>query len=707
MKWNREGGRLRRRIASAAAVAALIAGAAVAAGPASALPSPSETLGPANFTGSSWLNLTDAPANIVKVGSTLYAMTSEGGSQRWDRWQGTTVDNMGSNQLATRSGFPTNLNYAWWLTNVWIQPGTGTWYGIVHSEFNLPNGNYARQVGLATSSNLGLTWNWAGWILTQDASFVAPAGAPAGSYTFGVGDQRLVVDTAGGYFYLFYATGYRDPVNHSSQQSKYMHYNAARCPIANIATTTCWTKWYGSSFSEAGIGGHDGTVMPFTGIIHYGDPAGQFSYEDTPAFTYSTALNKFIAMGHDWISTTTDLTNQAWSSPVTLTGGTATDNCWYLWPVDPATGSTYSVGSSFRLYGNATGLSGCAVRARYATVDTSGNPAATTSWSASNGYTHNQWRSEYATSRGGTTFLPMEYVTAAGGNQYQWKGSETYCTVFSGTQQHPGYACDSSRTWQAPISATVTLGSDGSIQVPGSCGNTAGVTVRILKNTTQIWAGAAAITNGGAGLTFPGGVTTTVAPGDLLRFVVSGVGGSIACDATTWNATITANTGLQNIVWKASDGFTQGWDQWRAEYTTVGGTSMSAMAYSRLSREWESGQPYCTVFSPTEQHPGLNCDSVRTWVAPSAGTVTIGANGPITVGGPCGNTAGVNLRILKNGTQIWPGSGYQNVTNGGSYTFPSGITSSVAVGDRLSFVVQHAGSSIACDATDWDVKVNF
>ena len=92
---------LRRWIAAAVAVVALTFGGITVGSPASALPGPAETLGAANFGGAAWLNNTDAPANIVKVGGTLYALTSEGASQQWTRYQGTNVDNMGTPTSAT------------------------------------------------------------------------------------------------------------------------------------------------------------------------------------------------------------------------------------------------------------------------------------------------------------------------------------------------------------------------------------------------------------------------------------------------------------------------------------------------------------------------------------------------------------------------------------------------------------------------------
>jgi hypothetical protein len=132
------------------------------------------------------------------------------------------------------------------------------------------------------------------------------------------------------------------------------------------------------------------------------------------------------------------------------------------------------------------------------------------------------------------------------------------------------------------------------------------------------------------------------------------------------------------------------------------------MSFNAGNHQWTGSETFCTVFSPNQQHPGsAACDSARTWQAPFAATVTLGSNGPITVAaGYNGNTSGVNIRILKNGTQIWPASGTQNITNGGSYTFPTGVTTSVNGGDNIEFVVAHAGSVNYCDGTTWDQSIS-
>lgn len=88
--------------------------------------------------------------------------------------------------------------------------------------------------------------------------------------------------------------------------------------------------------------------------------------------------------------------------------------------------------------------------------------------------------------------------------------------------------------------------------------------------------------------------------------------------------------------------------------------------------------------------------------------MTVSANGVLSVAASCGgNTSGVQVRVLKNGTQIWPATGWQVIPNGGLYSFPSGITATVASGDVLRFVVQHVGNVNYCDSTTWDPIVTL
>ena len=671
----------------AAGLAALVS-TALGAGPATALPTPAETFGP--MVTSAWANYTDVPPATVKVGSTYYAIISQGGGT-WQRYTGSSIDGLAFSNNADYSSFPRpHSDDAYWMSDIWVNPSDGYWYGVVHAEYNYNSSGHTRRILLAKSTDQGSTWSDQGDIVTPDSSFSPPV---SGASDYGDGDQRLVIDTSGGYFYVFYWAGYY------TSSALTVRINVARCPISSGMAPGCWTKWNSGSFSQSGLGGHDGQIMSFTGQFVPTTPTGEFNYNDVPLFTYDSYLGEFIAMGHDWMSTATNLGTESWTNPVELTGGTSTDHCWYMWALDSSTGSKYSVGQSFRYYGTGTG---CNFQGQYQTVTLGADPTSVNTWYASNGFTQNPWRYEYTTT--GSTFSPMSYNVGSA----QWVGSEPYCTVFASNQQHPGSAgCRSARTWQAPYAANVTIGASGSISVAAGCsGNTAGVNLQIMKNGTQIWpsSGSQNIPNGNS-YTFPSGVTTNVAAGDKLEFVDANSGSVNYCDATTWNQTVTV-TGT-STGWTASNGFTQAWDQWRYEYTTNNGASYSPMSYDQAGGKWTGSEAYCTIFSPHEQHPGsAGCQSARTWQAPYAGTATIGSNGSIQVAPGCsGNTAGVNIRIFKNGTQIWPSSGSQNITNGSSYTFPTGVTTSVAAGDKLEFVDSNAGSVNYCDGTAWDPQV--
>ncbi len=193
------------------------------------------------------------------------------------------------------------------------------------------------------------------------------------------------------------------------------------------------------------------------------------------------------------------------------------------------------------------------------------------------------------------------------------------------------------------------------------------------------------------------------------------INGSNASDA--YNIILSPTSGGSS--YQASSGFssTQNQNQWDYYYSTNNEGGISAMTWDSGNSRWTAGLTsdpsnpdyYCLIGS-NWQHPGLTCDSVRIWAAQKAGTVTIGANGPISVVPGCnGNTSGVQVRVYLGGTgNVWPsGSGWQHIANGSSVSFPSGVSVNVGPGYDIEFVVQHVGSSNACDSTTWDPTVTY
>lgn len=161
----------------------------------------------------------------------------------------------------------------------------------------------------------------------------------------------------------------------------------------------------------------------------------------------------------------------------------------------------------------------------------------------------------------------------------------------------------------------------------------------------------------------------------------------------------------------ASTGFstTQGQNQWDYLFSVDQETTFAPMTYDSATNLWQGGETDCLV-STNWQHPGPSqCDSARTWVAPDSGSVTLTANGDISVDTNCPNstnTNGVQIRVLLNGVQLWPATGWQTIPNGGTFSFPS-VTTSVQVADQIQFVVAHASITNECDATTWDPLVTL
>ena len=144
---------------------------------------------------------------------------------------------------------------------------------------------------------------------------------------------------------------------------------------------------------------------------------------------------------------------------------------------------------------------------------------ASSDYSATQGF--RQW--SYLASTG----QPMTFNAATG----WWSGPEGWCLI-STDRAHPGRTVGVIRRWTAPAA--------GSIRTTGSARDVHdvdnnGVKVSILKNESLLWS--TAIANGN----FPGtgfDLTTSVAPGDQIDFVVDSLGNNY-WDMTALDPTIT------------------------------------------------------------------------------------------------------------------------------------------------------------------------
>ena len=126
------------------------------------------------------------------------------------------------------------------------------------------------------------------------------------------------------------------------------------------------------------------------------------------------------------------------------------------------------------------------------------------------------------------------------------------------------------------------------------------------------------------------------------------------------------------------------------------------MTWDAANNRWLQAGTSC-IAANSWQHPDVN-DSVKKWVAPASGTVVIRASGNISVGSGTG-ADGVRVKVLKNSSNIWPASGWQTISAGGSVSFPQ-QTVTVNAGDALYFIVNRNGNA-SFDTTQWEPVIEY
>ena len=409
--------RLRRAVAATAAAAALALAAALVPSTASATPASATYTVSIGSTGS-YAYPDDTPASgyldkdgtfYVQSSHSLYGATD---SREWSFYTGpnfdtatadSTLDNAvnpanssdANNDTTERCNTsPTGLeastagsgsgyaeaNYCD-LVGVWVDPDTGDWYGLVHDEFTpepFGDGLHYDSIDYAVSTDQGKVWTIEGHAITSPYSTTRDdtTAFPNQTYDYGDGDPRLYVDTASGYFYVYYGSRIVPKGGVSGSTGGLAH--VARAPISGKMATGTWQKWYDGSWSQPGVGGKESNMEPVTAA----DPTGytpvandynpattgtvdqQVAANELPSksplfimnITYDAYLGLYIGEPEVVSGTlpqqfyaTDNLATQKWY----LIGdsGSYTSSSWYRWFLDSAndTSSTI-VGKSFRSY---------------------------------------------------------------------------------------------------------------------------------------------------------------------------------------------------------------------------------------------------------------------------------------------------------------------------------------------------------------------
>ncbi|PBC67378.1 ricin-type beta-trefoil lectin protein [Streptomyces sp. TLI_235] len=267
------------------------------------------------------------------------------------------------------------------LSGVWVDPDTGDWYGLVHNEFTpqpFGDGLHFDAIDYAVSTDQGRTWSIRDHVITSPYSTARgdTAQFPNQTYYYGDGDQRLFVDTASGYFYVFYGSRVVD----KSGGWKAFHEHVARAPISAKMAPGSWQKWYDGAWTQPGAGGRESNMVPvdassttgYTPTTGEYDPANtgtsaqQISAGTMPAtspmfvmdVTYNAYLGLYIGEPQavdqsgnapQQFYATDNLATQKWFL-LGDTGGYHTAS-WYRWFLDGANRTNATVvGRSFRSY---------------------------------------------------------------------------------------------------------------------------------------------------------------------------------------------------------------------------------------------------------------------------------------------------------------------------------------------------------------------
>ena len=270
----------------------------------------------------------------------------------------------------------------------------------------------------------------------------------------------------------------------------------------------------------------------------------------------------------------------------------------------------------------------------------------------------------------------------------RWNGDETYARI-TATSMAPDQNRNAVLKWIAPKDGTVQVSGSVKLAQAGQGGD--GIVVRIKKSgrrpylNSDIWGPYTIGGNDTTGLTHK--LVLDVKAGEALYFHLN-KNGNPYFDVTNWNPVVRYGT-----KYGASDGYstTQGTNQWF--YQEWNGSTYNDLAYNPSKGAWQGSQTYLLVGSEF-QHPDT-FDSVRKWVAPSSGTVSI--TGKAVMNQTGGD--GVNITIKKNSSILWGPTAIagSDTTTGASHD----LLTTVSAGDTLYFIV-NKNTNHYIDATLWD-----
>lgn len=136
-------------------------------------------------------------------------------------------------------------------------------------------------------------------------------------------------------------------------------------------------------------------------------------------------------------------------------------------------------------------------------------------------------------------------------------------------------------------------------------------------------------------------------------------------------------------------------------YMEADNGSYKNMSWDDNQKKWKGSGVYNLIWAPGNMHPDGN-DTVLAWKAQKAGTIqVIGTPKKVSFGND-----GVNVKILKDTTQVWPGSGWQLIGGSDATGISHNFTVDVKKDEMLYFVLNKNGTNYS-DGTYWNPLITY
>lgn len=280
---------------------------------------------------------------------------------------------------------------------------------------------------------------------------------------------------------------------------------------------------------------------------------------------------------------------------------------------------------------------------------------------------------------------PLSYNT----QMNAWGKSGLYNYV-GNNWMHPDENFQTARIWKVPADGIIHI--TGRISKKDTAGGN-GVRAKILRDREQIWPldseWMTISYNDAVGVNVDCGIAVNA--NEKIFFVLDS-NGSSAYDSTYWDPQIEYSPLTRMLDSRNEYSSTSG--EWG--YLSESNGAYSAMEWNSAEKQWKVNGSYCSI-GALHMHPDANLNAVRSWRCEEAGNIVISNEVKkldITGGD------GVRLKILKNGTQIWPESGWGMLDFDDAQGIKFSVATSVNTGDTICFVLNQNQSS-SYDTTYW------